>query len=38
MVRMTRSVSELPLGLDQVVKICFNPRIEQFIIKRCLKK
>ncbi len=32
-VRMTRSVSALPLGLDQVVNICLTPKMEQFIMK-----
>ena len=33
-VRMTRSVSESPLGLAQVVKICLTPRSEQLIMNR----
>ena len=29
MVRMTRSISGLPLGLDQMVKICLRSKAEQ---------
>jgi len=35
MVRIISLVSELPLGLGQVVRICSMPRIEQFNINFC---
>jgi hypothetical protein len=34
MVRITRSVSELPLGFDHVVNICLSPKVEQLHMRR----